>query len=74
MRSADGKAVTYKQVKALVTELIGPGPEPNPPSPSHSGFAYSGPRGERLLPPLPKLTCGCPLPWPWLGCSGPERS
>jgi hypothetical protein len=53
VRSADGKVVTYKQVKALVTELIGPGPEPNPPSPSHSGFAYSGPRGERLLPPCP---------------------
>ena len=30
MRSADGKVVNYKQVKALVAELIGPGPSPPP--------------------------------------------
>ena len=30
MRTADGKVVTYKQVKALVAELIGPAP-PAPP-------------------------------------------
>ena len=30
VRSADGKVVNYKQVKALVAELIGPGPSPPP--------------------------------------------
>ncbi|OGP70319.1 MAG: hypothetical protein A2Y80_09065 [Deltaproteobacteria bacterium RBG_13_58_19] len=51
VRSAAGKNITYNHVRATVTALIGPAPEPNPPSASHSGFAYSGPRGERLLPP-----------------------
>jgi hypothetical protein len=58
VRSADGKVVTYKQVKALVTVLTAPAPEPNPPSASHSGFAYSGPpRRAPFTPPCP------PLPW-----------
>ena len=30
MRSADGRVVNYKQVKALVAELIGLGPSPPP--------------------------------------------
>ena len=30
VRSADGKVVNYNQVKALVAELIGPGPSPPP--------------------------------------------
>ena len=56
VRSADGKVVTFRQVKALVTELIGPAPEPNPPSASHSGFAYSGPpRRAPFTPPCPPL-------------------
>jgi len=52
VRSADGKVVTYKLVKALVKELIGPAPEPNLPSVSHSGFASSGPlRRTPFAPP-----------------------
>jgi hypothetical protein len=52
VRSADGKTVTYKQVKATVKELTAPAPEPNPPSASHSGFAYSGPsRRAPFAPP-----------------------
>jgi len=67
VRSADGKVITFRQVKALVTELIGPAPEPNPPSASHSGFAYSGPpRRAPFTPPAP-LTLGCPLCGPWRG-------
>jgi len=31
VRTADGKIVTYQQVKALVAELIGPAPSPPPP-------------------------------------------
>jgi hypothetical protein len=57
VRSADGKVVTFRQVKALVTELIGPAPEPNPPSASHSGFASSGPLRRTPFAP-PTLT-----PW-----------
>jgi len=53
VRSADGKVVTYKLVKALVAELIGPAPEPNPPSASHSGFAYSGPPRRAPFTPPP---------------------
>jgi len=30
VRTADGKVVTYQQVKALVAELIGPAPSPPP--------------------------------------------
>ena len=58
VRSADGKVVTFRQVKALVTELIGPAPEPNPPSASHSGFAYSG--------PLRRTPFAPPTPYPWV--------
>ena len=66
VRSADGKVVTFRQVQALVTELIGPAPEPNPPSASHSGFAYSGPpRRAPFTPP-----CFYPLGAPFAGRSG----
>ncbi len=58
VRTADGKVVTFKQVKALVTEVIGPAPPPNPPSASHSGFASSGPPRRALLPHPP-------APYPW---------
>jgi hypothetical protein len=57
VRSADGKVVTYKRVKALVDELVGPAPEPNPPSASHSGFASSGPLRRTPFAPL--------TPYPW---------
>jgi hypothetical protein len=73
VRTADGKTVTYKLAKALVTELVGPAPEPNPPSASHSGFASSGPLRRTPFAPL-TLTLGCPLPWPWRGCGDPESS
>jgi hypothetical protein len=61
VRSADGKAVTYKHVKDTVKELTAPAAEPTLTRDS----PIPGPRGERLLPP--PLTLGCPsagLWWP----------
>jgi len=73
VRSADGKVVTFKQVKATVTELTAPAPEPNPPSASHSGFAYSGPpRRAPFTPPTP-LTLGAPFHGRGGAVSGPQR-
>ena len=43
MRSAEGKVITYKHVKALVEELTAPALELKSPSVSHSGLASSGP-------------------------------
>ena len=71
--SADSKVVTFRQVKALVTELIGPAPEPNPPSASHSGFASSGPlRRTPFAPPAP-FTLGAPFRGRGGAVSGPQR-
>ena len=72
VRSADGKIVTFKQVKALVKELTAPAPEPNPPSASHSGFAYSGPpRRAPFASPTP-LPLGAPFRGHGGAVSGPE--
>jgi hypothetical protein len=60
VRNADGKVVTYKQVKDTVKELTAPAAEPNHPSASHSAFAYSGPLRRAPFTPLP-LTLGCPF-------------
>jgi hypothetical protein len=73
VRSADGKIVTFKQVKALVKELTAPAPEPNPPSASHSGFAYSGPpRRAPFASPTP-LPLGAPFRGHGGAVSGPQR-
>jgi len=61
VRNADGKVVTYKQVKALVAELLGPAPEPNLTRDS----PIPGPRGEHLLP-----ACPFPLGTPFAGRCG----
>ena len=73
VRSADGKVVTYKQVKALVTELIGPGPEQTLHLLTTLDSPIPGPAASAFYPPA-QLTCGCPLPWPWRRCDGPESS
>ena len=71
--TAPNGKVKSKHVANTVKELTAPAPSQTLHLFLTRDSPLPGPCGEHLLAHRPPLTLGCPLPWPWWGCSGPQR-